>query len=96
MTRIKVKKLIWDEYNREHIKRHEVSVEEVEEIRKNYLVHKKGKKGRYLMIGRCGSRILSVVINRKETGIYYPVTAYDADKPERRILYEKESKQKEI
>ena len=63
MTRIVVKKLIWDDYNREHIKRHKVSVGEVEEIRKNYLAHKKGKKGRYLMIGRSGSRILSVVIN---------------------------------
>lgn len=90
MTRIKIRELVWDDYNREHIKKHRVSTGEVEEIGRNFLTHKKGKKNRYLIIGRSGSRILSVVVNRKGTGIYYPVTARDSDRRERRILYEKE------
>ena len=93
MTRIVVKKLIWDKYNVEHIKKHDVKVQEVEEVAKSTLAHKKAKKGRYLIIGRAGTRILSVVLNRKGLGIYYPVTARDADKDERRILYAKEKKQ---
>lgn len=93
MTRIVVKRLIWDKYNIEHIKKHKVTVEEVEEISRSTVAHKKAKQGRYLIIGRAGTRILSVVINRKGLGIYYPVTARDADKDERRILYEKEKKQ---
>ena len=31
MTRIVIKKLIWDEWNREHIKKHNVAVDEAEE-----------------------------------------------------------------
>ena len=93
MTRIVVRKLVWDERNIEHIKKHNVIQDEVEEIAGNIIVHKKAKQGRYLIIGRVGSRILSVVINRKGVGIYYPVTARDAAKKERRQVYEKEQKQ---
>lgn len=92
MTRIIVKQLIWDDVNKEHIKKHDVSKEQVEEVGKNQLAHKKGHSGRYIIIGRSGARILSVVIRRIKTGIYYPVTARDADKDERRRVYEKESK----
>ena len=90
MTRIIVKKLIWDDYNIEHIKKHKVAVSEVENLAKNMAVHKRVKKGRYLMIGRVGTRILSAVISRKGSGVYFPVSARDSDKYERRILYAKE------
>lgn len=95
MTRIKVKKLIWDDYNREHISKHKVSVEEVDEAGRNFLAHEKTKKGRYLIIGRVGARMLTVIINRKGTGIYYPVTARDSAKKERIKVYEKERNKKE-
>lgn len=90
MTRIVVKKLIWDEYNVDHVKKHNVTVQEVENTAKSSAVHKRAKKGRYLIIGRAGTRILSVVINRRGVGIYYPVSVRDSNKSERRILYEKE------
>lgn len=93
MTRIIVKRLVWDERNTEHIKKHNVSVLEVEETVRNAITHQKAKQGRYLIMGRVGSRILSVVITRKEVGIYYPVTARDAAKKERIKVYEKEKKQ---
>ena len=90
MTRIVVKRLIWDKYNVEHIKKHNVTVEEVEYLAKNILAHKKAEKGRYLIIGRANLRIITVIINRIGAGIYYPVTARDAAKKERRRVYEKE------
>ena len=90
MTRIVIKQLIWDEWNKKHIKKHKVKVDEVENAAKKVVAHKKAKKGRYLIISRVGVRILSVVINRKGLGIYYPISARDADKRERKILYEKE------
>ena len=90
MTRITVRKLIWDNYNKEHIKKHDVTVQEVEIAIQNVIAHKKAKKGKYLVIGRAGSRILSVVIGRERTGAYYPVSARDAAKKERKIAYEKE------
>ena len=92
MTRIIVKQLVWDEWNIEHIKKHNVAQNEVEEVARSAVVHKKAKQGRYLIISRVGSRILSVIINRKRVGVYYPITARDASKKERRQLYEKEKK----
>lgn len=90
MTRIIVKKLIWDKINALHIKRHKVTQIEVDEASKNIITHKKVKLGRYAIFSRVGSRILTVIINRKNTGVYYPVTARDAAKKERRKVYEKE------
>ncbi len=93
MTKITIKELIWDQYNLEHIKKHNVTQKEVEEVAKSTLVHKKTTKSRYLIIGRSGTRILTVIVNRKGLGIYYPVTARDAAKKERRKVYEKEKNQ---
>lgn len=90
MTRIVVKKLIWDERNTEHIKKHNVTVGQVENLAKNAFIHERAKLGRYLIIGRVGSRILTLIVTRKGVGIYYPVTARDSAKKERRKLYEKE------
>lgn len=84
MTRIIVKKLIWDEVNVEHIKKHDVTVEEVEFICRQLIVHKRAKNGRYSLFGRVGGRILTVIVKREEPTIYYPVTARDAAKKERK------------
>ena len=90
MTRIKIKKLVWDSYNVVHIEKHNVAQDEAEDIAKNMLAHKIGKKGRYIALGRSGSRLLSLVLNRKGPGVYYVVTARDSSKKERREIYDKE------
>lgn len=91
MTRIVVKELVWDKYNIEHIKRHNVMKEEGENVAKRFIAHKIGKKGRYIAIGRSGARLLSLVLDRKGPGVYYVVTARDSSKKERREIYEKEN-----
>ncbi len=91
MTRIKIKKLIWDDWNLEHLKKHHVTEEEGEDVGKNFIAHKIGKKGRYIAIGRSGTRLLSLVLSRKGPGVYYVVTARDSSKKERREIYEKEN-----
>ncbi len=90
MTRLVIKKIILDEYNLEHIKKHGVAREEVEEAVNNFIAHKKAKEGRYIVIGRAGLRLISMIIMRKGVGIYYIVTARDASKKERKIVYGKE------
>lgn len=90
MTRIKIRELIWNERNVEHIRKHNVTVAEAEEVVKSFIAHKAGKKGRYIAIGRSGKRLISVIVKRERTGIYYPVTARDAAKEERKRVYEKE------
>ena len=90
MTRIIVRKLVWTAYNVAHIKKHGVSSEEVIEVVKKITYHKKTYGNRYLLVGRTGKRIVSVVVHREKTGVYYVVTARDAEKKERRRVYEKE------
>jgi len=92
MTRIVVRQLIWNEFNLEHIGKHNIKPVEVEEVARNIIAHKRAKQGRYLIIGRSSSRILTVILNRKSLGVYYPVTARDAAKKERKLIYEKEKK----
>lgn len=92
MTRIKVKELIWDSYNTEHIKKHEVSQDEIIVSIRNASYHRRAHSGRYLSVGRSGKRIITVILRRQEMSTYYPVTARDANKKERRDLYEKEEK----
>lgn len=92
MTRIIILELIWDEINKEHIKKHNVSREEVEDIGKNFIYHRRTHTGRYLAVGRSGNRLITIIIRRKALKKYYPVTARDASKKERKYLYEKEKK----
>lgn len=90
MTRIIVRRLAWNEVNIDHIKKHEVRPQEVEIGVQRLSYHKKSYKNRYILVGRSGKRILSIVVKRQNIGEYFVVTARDADKKERRRLYEKE------
>lgn len=93
MAKIKIEQLIWDEWNVEHIKKHNVTQKEIEEAVVSVVTHKKGYSRRILLIGRTGTRIVSVVISKETMDRYYIVTARDADKKERKLVYEKEKKQ---
>ncbi len=92
MTRIKIKKLVWEKWNIEHIKKHKVSPDEIIVAVKNLAYHKQTYNNRYLVIGRSNKRIIAVVVRRKAETAYLVITARDASKKERRKLYEKEKK----
>jgi len=92
MTRIKIKIIVWDLWNLEHIKKHKVEVSEIEEAIKNISYHKRTHKERYLVVGRSGKKIISSVLMRQRLSDYYLVTARDASKKERKRVYEKENK----
>jgi uncharacterized DUF497 family protein len=82
---IVVSGLIWDEWNREHIAKYRVSVEEVEEVchgevevvesyRKRIQISGKTKEGRKLTV------ILSPEdrnLKTYEKGVYYAITAFE-------------------
>lgn len=91
MTRILVKELVWDRINLEHIKKHKVSKEEVEEAQE-IIYHRRTYGGKYLATGRSSSRLITIILRRKGLGKYYVVTARDASKKERRKVYEIEEK----
>ena len=76
---IRVRKIIWDDRNIRHIARHNVSVDEVEEIFDKYHYAGKAKYRRLLVTGETDSgRILEVPFARRGKGRIYPITAYDA------------------
>ena len=91
MTKIKIKTIVWDDFNVEHIKKHRVGVPEIEGVKSKIIYHRKTKKDRYLAVGRSGSRILTLILSRKAKTTYYLVSAHDSGKKERRKVYEKEN-----
>lgn len=93
MTRIVIRELIWHETgNLRHIRKHNITKDEVEDAGKNLIYHKRGKRELYLAIGRSGKRLITIIILWKATGKYYVVTARDSSKKERKDAYEKENK----
>lgn len=80
-----VKHLVWEEGNTQHIARHEVTTDEVEEVCHGIHIAMDGKEGRLLIVGltRKGRLVTAVLDPEPEAAVYYPVTARSADKKER-------------
>lgn len=93
MVVVRIQKIIWDKHNTKHIKKHCVSIEEIETIIKADVFIKEGYSGKKLLIGRVGSRILTVIGTMKINKIYV-VTARDASFKERHDFYEYEKNKK--
>lgn len=93
MTKIKINQLIWDEWNLEHIKKHNVKKQEIENAIRDIKAHREGYSGRMILIGRSGKRILSMITVKEKLNKYYIVTTRDADKKERKLIYDQENKQ---
>lgn len=79
--------LVWDEWNRKHLARHNISPEEVEEIchRKNKIID--SYRRRIMIIGTTkAGRKLAVVLSPEDknlqpygNGIYYVITAFEKE-----------------
>lgn len=81
--------LIWDEKNREHIRKHNVTVAEVEEVYAYPLLTFEAKSGRVGMIAKVkNGRMLAVFLSFEKQKAPYVVSARDAGDKERRIMYE--------
>ena len=82
MNKIVIKKILWDEGNIAHIARHDVLPSEVEEALEVDRVEWEAYKKRIFIVGPTkAGRMLTVILEPKiGTGIYKPITAYDASK----------------
>lgn len=89
MTKIRLTQLIWDEWNVVYIKKHKVAIKEAEEAISSIVTHRAGYDGRIILIGRSGKRLLALIMSPEEKKKYYIVTARDADRKERRLVYER-------
>lgn len=80
-----------DDENEEHLGRHRIALEEVEEVTANeYLTARNPRdpENRILMIGRTsGGRMLTIVLeSTRDDATWRPVTGWDATPAQRRLL----------
>jgi len=84
---IEIKRLVWDDWNVEHIRKHKVSVGEVEEACKRRRKTLKSYQKRLLVFGQTKEkRFLTIVLAPEGKGKYYVVTARNISRKERRFL----------
>lgn len=86
-TVLYVRRLIWDSWNVTHIARHQVILDEVEQVCHGPHIIREAYKGRVMVIGPTTSqRMLAVVLELQpgEDGYYYPIAARPASRLERR------------
>ena len=84
--------LVWDDWNRGHIKKHKVSIEEVEEVWKDYSLIVESYLERSMIFGRTKKgRLLTVVLSYLRQIRPYVVSARDMSYKERKVYYEKTS-----
>ena len=93
MEKLEIRGLRWDDWNRAHLAReqHEVSEEEVKEVLAGpfILLTSKTNPRRPLFIGPTAhGRMLVIVLDPEEDGIYYPVSGRPAHRSERRYYAE--------
>ena len=81
---------MWDSRNIQHIARHHVILDEVEEVcHQNPIVQRGTIKNRVVLLGMTFSdRLLRVVLENRGKGTYYPITAYDVGQ-EDKVLYQR-------
>ena len=89
MVVVRIQKIIWDEFTIDHIKKHRVTVSEVEKVIYSDAYEIDGHSGKKILVNRVRLRIISVVVLMKGNKLTI-VTARDSNKDERKGLYEHE------
>lgn len=89
--------LVWDDFNSEHISKHNVTRIEVEEACRNQLFVLASYKGRKMLFGKtsAGRRLTIILSPEVGKGKYYVVTTRDSSKKERRLTDEKNQNKKD-
>lgn len=82
---VAIKKLIWDEWNRNHIKKHKITKKEIEYVYKTSNIKLQSYFKRTLLLGKTKSgRLITVVLSYDKQKDPYVVSARDMSRKERR------------
>lgn len=82
---VRISDLEWDARNEEHVARHAVEPEEVEEATHNDHYVTRARDNLFRVIGQTDAgRYLTIYVAPRDDGSFYPVTARDATPGERR------------
>ena len=86
----------WDDDNLEHLARHSISADEVEELFESTVVRRRGgtdASDRVRVLGRTASgRYLGIIYQQKARGVIRPFTGWDL-RPHERDLYDRQVKE---
>jgi uncharacterized DUF497 family protein len=84
---MRIRYLIWDDWNVGHIAEHGVAPEEVEEVcYSERCWNKRGRSERRYVLGQTeDGRYLSIILAPRGGGAFYTITARDMDRKERRL-----------
>ena len=83
---IVIRLLRWTDKNIQHIAKHKVTPDEVEQVCQADPVERKSYDERILLIGQTEQqRMVSVALDPEGEGVYYPVSARDSSRKERRM-----------
>ena len=78
--------LFWDDWNKEHITKHKVTVKEVEEAYKSKKIIKGSYLGRKLILGKTiKDRLLTIIVSFAKQQNPYVVSARDMNQKERKF-----------
>lgn len=84
----KNKKLLWDSWNIEHIKKHNVSVEEVEEAYRSNTFERTSYANRIKIFGKTKlGRFLAIVLSFERQSDPYVVSSRDMNRKEKIFYY---------
>jgi len=82
---VPIREVLWDDWNIEHIARHHVTPEEVEEIcLAAHWQHRAGGGKRALYGQTSAGRYVLVIGTHRVQGLFYPISARDMTHTERR------------
>jgi len=83
---VKIKQLIWDNWNVRYIRKHKVNVNEVEEACRSQFKTFKTYEERLIIFGKTKKgRLLTIVLSPEGIRKYYVVTARNMSRKERRL-----------
>ena len=83
---MEIRRLRWNEWNIEHIQKHGVSQDEVEDVCYSRHFNIKSGKGKMALWGQTADgRYLIVILVIEEYGDYYPISARDMEDKERKF-----------
>lgn len=95
MSRLHISRLHWDEWNRDHISKHDVLPEEAEEVVTSVPIVRETYKHRFQLLGPTMSgRIISVIVGAvpEQAEVYYVFSARPASRSERRYYDEQKGR----
>ena len=90
---IEVRELVWDVWNREHVRGHTVEPTEVDQICLGHRRGSTGQHGRVRVVGRASAgRIVVAILDPLGEGRFYCVTAFPATGRTRREFLERQQR----